>query len=76
MTLSDSIVTIFRDDGSSVRMAHDCGTPMADKAQQSARVAAKFRAIAPGREAVLEAAGAFDREGDVAALMRLTQPRG
>lgn len=71
MTLGDSIVTLLLDDGRSLRLAFDCSTPIADKAEQSRRVAAKFRAIAPGRERVLQAAGMFDREGDIAALMHL-----
>jgi len=77
MTLSDSIVTIVHEDGRAWERAHDCGMPMPDKAEQSHRVAAKFRAIAsralgePRTEAVLEAASGFDHTGEVASLMRL-----
>lgn len=46
MGLSDSEVSIRLRDGRELRLAHDCGTPMADKAAQSARVQAKFRALA------------------------------
>ncbi|NPT37415.1 MmgE/PrpD family protein [Paraburkholderia xenovorans] len=46
MTLSDSVVTIRSKDGDEWTLAYDCGMPIADKAAQSARLFAKFRALA------------------------------
>jgi 2-methylcitrate dehydratase PrpD len=45
MSLSDSIVTIHSRDGDAWKLAYDCGTPIADKAEQSARLSTKFRAL-------------------------------
>ena len=46
MGLSDSVVTLQLRDGTQLRRAHDCGVPLADKTAQSARVFAKFMALA------------------------------
>lgn len=79
MTLGDSVVRIARFDGRTDERAHDSGVPLADKAEQSRLVAAKFRAIvghaldASRIDAVLNLAdrlGDGDREGDLATLMR------
>jgi 2-methylcitrate dehydratase PrpD len=47
MGLSDSEVSLRLADGSELRRAYDCGLPMADKAEQSIRVAQKFSSLAP-----------------------------
>lgn len=46
MGLSESVVTIDTADGRSLQRKIDCGTPLADKIEQTRRVAAKFSAIA------------------------------
>lgn len=45
MGLSESVVTLRLATGEPLQRALDCGSPMRDKAAQSARVAAKFLAI-------------------------------
>lgn len=45
MSLSESVVTVNTVDGRSLCREIDCGTPLADKAEQSRRVAAKFFAL-------------------------------
>jgi len=46
MGLSESEVTVRLRDGTELRRVEDAGIPMRDKAAQSARVSAKFKAIA------------------------------
>lgn len=79
MGLSDADVTLCLRDGRELQRFYDCGIPMADKAEQSARVHAKFRALAApllGEQrcgqalALLEG---FDGPADVQALMRLCE---
>ncbi|HEY0296114.1 MAG TPA: MmgE/PrpD family protein [Bordetella sp.] len=75
MGLSEATVAIVQDDGRRLVKSHDCGTPMADKAEQSKRVAAKFRAIAApalgsgGVGQVLDILGGRSLDGRVAELM-------
>ncbi|WP_233235138.1 MmgE/PrpD family protein [Bordetella sp. LUAb4] len=77
MTLSDSIVTVHRYDGTSFTLAYDCGDPIADKALQSDRVRAKFRAIAlpalgeARAVAILSRLASFEEQDDVAGLLAL-----
>lgn len=74
--LSDSVVQLHLANGTVTERALDVGIPMADKAEQSRRVAAKFTAIAQpvageGRcRRILDQLSAFDVEGNVAALLR------
>ena len=76
MSLSESVVTLDTLDGRSLRRAIDCGTPLSDKAGQSARVTAKFLAITSpviGEERcrrILDRLNAFERGADIAALLR------
>jgi 2-methylcitrate dehydratase PrpD len=75
--LSDSSVTVVYGDAQRAALTYDCGEPIADKAAQSAKVAAKFRAIAgpaigdTRAEQILSLATAFERQQDIHALMRL-----
>jgi 2-methylcitrate dehydratase PrpD len=77
MTLSDSTVTIVHGDGEQATLTYDCGLPIADKAEQSAKVGAKFRAISRQAlgdvrmERILSLLESFEREPDVVGLMRL-----
>jgi 2-methylcitrate dehydratase PrpD len=75
MGLSEAVVRIRMPDGQDVQCEHDCGVPPADKAEQSARVDAKFLALVgdvlgpPAAHAML---AELDREGprrDVSALV-------
>ena len=74
--LSESVVTLETSDGRTFRAEVDCGKPLADKAEQSRRVAAKFLAIgAPvvGEarcRRILDHLNAFPTEGNVATLLR------
>ena len=77
MSLSESRVAIVRADGTEIVRAHDCGEAPADKAVQSRRIAAKFRAIAGPAlgdvraRALLGALDAFGGETPVARLAEL-----
>lgn len=75
MGLSESIVAVETTDGRSFRREVDCGTPLTDKAEQSRRVAAKFRAVAApviGDERcrrVLDRLDGFERATNVTELV-------
>lgn len=75
MGLSESVVTVDTIDGRSLRQAIDCGTPLANKAGQSARVTAKFLAITSpviGDERcrrILDRLNAFERGTSIATLL-------
>jgi len=86
MGLSDAEVLVQLRDGTRLSRHHDCGVPLADKREQSARVFGKFRALAfpvigtARGEAVLamldllEPAGRPDDGWDTAALVGLCTP--
>lgn len=79
--LSEATVTLTLDDGRRLTQACDSGVPIADKAAQSARVSAKFRALS--RQAlgevravrILSVLATFEDQADVLALMRLCGDR-
>jgi 2-methylcitrate dehydratase PrpD len=79
MTLSDSVVTIRSKDGDEWKLAYDCGTPIPDKAAQSERLFAKFRALATpalGTERTTQLLAALDEflhDGGVARLAELCE---
>lgn len=76
MGLSDARVAILCSNGSTLQREHDCGEPLADKTEQSARIAAKFRALAApalgGREradAVLSAIEELEHQPHLSRLL-------
>jgi 2-methylcitrate dehydratase PrpD len=77
MSLSDAAVTIVQRDGRRSTLAYDSGEPIADKAAQSAKVLAKFRAISrpvlgdARMEQILSLLASFERQQSVLPLMRL-----
>jgi 2-methylcitrate dehydratase PrpD len=77
MNLSSSTVTVLHGAGETAAMTYDCGEPIEDKAVQSEKVFAKFRAIArpalgdAGVRDALSMMKAFDQQADIAGLMRL-----
>ncbi|OZI18684.1 hypothetical protein CAL26_13325 [Bordetella genomosp. 9] len=76
MSLSDSTVTILHGADMSSTLTYDCGVPIDDKAAQSEKVFAKFRAVAQpalgeaGVAEVLARMASFDRQPDLRELMR------
>lgn len=79
MTLSDSVVTIQSKAGEEWTLAYDCGTPIADKAAQSQRLFAKFRALVTpvlGAERTTQLLAALDEflhDGTVTQLSALCE---
>jgi hypothetical protein len=77
MGLSDAEVTLQLRDGTALQRFHDCGVPLADKAAQSARVFAKFVALAspvlgaPRPQQLLDLLGDFQLGPDLRAVSEL-----
>lgn len=75
MSLSESVVTVNTMDGRSLRLPLDSGVPLADKGQQSLRVADKFAAITTPLigearcRRILHQLHGFERAGSAATLL-------